>query len=69
MPVALRGTHSGAKLVHVCDWYATFSVLAGVDPGNPVDFNGTTHDIDGVDVGPWAPECGGRNGLPPPGKE
>ena len=52
VPAALRGTHSGAKLVHVCDWYATFSVLAGVDPSDPVDFNGTVHDIDGVDVWP-----------------
>lgn len=43
---------SGAKLVHVADWYATFSVLAGVDPSNPVDFNGTIHDIDGVNVWP-----------------
>lgn len=52
VPAALRGTRSGAKLVHVADWYATFSVLAGVDPSNPVDFNGTIHDIDGVNVWP-----------------
>ena len=52
MPVALRGTRSGAKLVHISDWYPTFCVLAGVDPSNPVDFNGTIHGIDGVDVWP-----------------
>ena len=36
----------------VSDWYATFSVLAGVDPSNPVLFNGTARDIDGVNVWP-----------------
>jgi arylsulfatase I/J len=31
LPVGLRGT-TNAGLLHVCDWYATFSHLAGVAP-------------------------------------
>ena len=41
IPPALRGT-SNAQLMHIADWYATFSTLAGVDPADDwKDENGT----------------------------
>lgn len=32
LPAAVRGTTHSKGLIHICDWYATFSELAGVDP-------------------------------------
>lgn len=56
VPAQLRGT-SSSVLIHIADWYATLSVLAGVDPTDSVlvpggGKNDTPHDIDGVDVWP-----------------
>eukprot|EP00037_Helgoeca_nana_P010113 m.88875 g.88875 ORF g.88875 m.88875 type:complete len:637 (-) comp20024_c0_seq1:254-2164(-) len=52
IPPNLRGT-SNQQLMHIADWYATFSTLAGVDPTDAwVDSNGTTHDIDGINLWP-----------------
>ena len=31
VPAARRGTVHGQGLAHICDWYATFAFLAGVD--------------------------------------
>jgi len=44
VPAALRGTNSGAKLVHISDWYPTFCNLAGVDPTDTVMFDGKVRD-------------------------
>ena len=55
---AVRGKPSGAKLVHIADWYATFCGLAGVDPRDTVYMGGTARDINSVDV--W-PLLAGRN--------
>ena len=57
VPPKLRGTVSGAKLVHVSDWFATFSALAGVDLRDDVYIplkNGTQvlRSIDSVNVWP-----------------
>lgn len=52
VPAALRGTTSGAKFIHISDWYPTFCNLAGVDPTDTVMFNGKLRPIDGVDVWP-----------------
>lgn len=52
VPVSLRGTSSGAKFVHIADWYPTFCVLAGADPTNDVVFKGKMRSIDGVNVWP-----------------
>jgi len=52
IPATLRGT-SNAELMHIADWYATMSYLAGVDASdNYVDVNGTVHPIDGVNLWP-----------------
>lgn len=40
LPAAMRGTNTSAP-IHICDWYSTFSKMAGVDP---------TDDHDGVRV-------------------
>jgi arylsulfatase B len=48
LPKNLCGTSSDA-FVHVADWYATLSVMVGVDPS---DTARCTHDIDGIDVWP-----------------
>ena len=52
VPDAVRGTHSGDKLVHVADWYATFCALAGVDATNSPVIGGKARPIDGVNVWP-----------------
>jgi len=62
VPPAMRGTHTGDKFVHIADWYATFCVLAGVDPSNVVVLDGKPREIDGVDV--W-PLLTGTNSTPP----
>jgi arylsulfatase I/J len=49
LPPSLQGTRSQA-LVHVADWFATFSSIAGVNPSDPVHLNDdptVTYDIDG----------------------
>jgi len=53
IPAARRGTTS-EQLMHISDWYATFSVLAGVSPVDKyVDpSTNTTHDVDGVNIFP-----------------
>jgi len=48
LPAAMRGINISAP-IHVCDWYATFSTLAGVDPKD--DAAGIP-SIDGMDQ--WA---------------
>eukprot|EP00656_Telonema_subtile_P000083 TRINITY_DN10035_c0_g1_i2.p1 TRINITY_DN10035_c0_g1~~TRINITY_DN10035_c0_g1_i2.p1 ORF type:complete len:538 (-),score=120.73 TRINITY_DN10035_c0_g1_i2:189-1802(-) len=52
LPAGVRGTASGAKLVHVADWYPTFCGLAGVDSEDRAVFGGQVKGIDGVDVWP-----------------
>eukprot|EP00935_MAST-01C_sp_MAST-1C-sp1_P002256 g2256.t1 len=57
VPANIRGTNSGAKLVHISDWYATFSALAGAVSADPVHVTDSTGqarvaDIDGVNVWP-----------------
>ena len=51
IPAGRRGG-STDQLMHIADWYATFSTLAGVDPSDVwVDANTSlAHDIDGVNV-------------------
>jgi hypothetical protein len=52
IPASLRGT-SNSQLMHIADWYATFSTLAGVDPTDDwKDVNGTVHPIDGENLWP-----------------
>jgi hypothetical protein len=63
VPVALRGTYSGPKLVHIADLYATFCVLAGVDPRDDVWMANAVRSIDGVDVWPMLTAAG--NGTQP----
>lgn len=50
LPQGLRNTTSGAKLVHVADWYPTFLRLANVSSADNVLIDGAVHGIDGVDV-------------------
>ena len=57
LPPALRGTNISAP-IHVCDWYATFSALAGVDPAD--DAEGVP-PIDSIDQ--W-PLLSGASGAP-----
>ena len=59
VPVALRSTNSGAKLVIIADWYVTFCKLAGADPTDDAYFQmdgegggGAVRGVDGVDVWP-----------------
>jgi len=52
LPAHLRGTKTGAKLLHISDWYPTFCRLAGVDPQDVASFGDLERDIDGVDVWP-----------------
>jgi hypothetical protein len=52
IPPALRGSSSGDKLIHIADWYATFSILAGADPTNSVIINGSMTHVDSVNVWP-----------------
>merc|ERR1711971_144869 len=52
VPTRLRGTNSGAKLVHVSDWYATFCELAGVDPKDDAYIQGKVRSVDSVNVWP-----------------
>ena len=40
------------RFVHVSDWYATLSTLAGVDPTDNVTYDGVLRPIDGIDVWP-----------------
>lgn len=52
VPPKLRGTVN-SELMHIADWYPTFSRLVGVDPEDDwTDENGTVHSIDGVDLLP-----------------
>ena len=46
LPAALRGARSGAKLVHVADWYPTFLGLAGVDSAGDALIGGAPRPID-----------------------
>ena len=52
VPISMRGTISMEK-VHVADYYATFSYLAGVDPEDPntvgTHSDGTQYHLPGVD--------------------
>jgi len=57
LPQQLRGTSSGDKLVHVADWYATISVLAGADPTNSVEIDGEVRPVDSVNVWPMLTEA------------
>ena len=52
LPAHVRGARSGDKLVHVCDWYATFCALAGAPAADDAVFKGVSRPIDGVDVWP-----------------
>jgi len=47
----LRNTTS-ERFVHISDWYATFSALAGVDPADNATYDGVVRPIDGIDVWP-----------------
>ena len=55
VPAQNRGTKSDV-LMHVADWYVTLSVIAGVDPSDPVvnpsPIGTGTYDVDGVDMWP-----------------
>merc|ERR1712166_1474662 len=50
LPSSVQGTSSGAKLVHVADFYPTFCRLAGGDSADPAMLSGAVRQIDGVDV-------------------
>jgi hypothetical protein len=53
LPAAVRGTTNN-QLMHVADWYVTFTSLAGVDPtDNWTDpATGLVHDVDGQNQWP-----------------
>ena len=58
LPQAIRGTMNNHTLIHVCDWFATLSVLAGVDPTDtPADKSVPASD--GVNV--WPSVIGGTS--------
>jgi len=63
IPSFKRGTHSGPKLVHISDLYATFCTLAGVDPKDDVYMAGAVRSVDGVDV--WPMLMAADNGTQP----
>eukprot|EP01059_Diplonema_ambulator_P035508 TRINITY_DN8374_c0_g1_i4.p1 TRINITY_DN8374_c0_g1~~TRINITY_DN8374_c0_g1_i4.p1 ORF type:complete len:505 (+),score=127.32 TRINITY_DN8374_c0_g1_i4:44-1516(+) len=48
LPGSKRGT-TESGLIHICDWYATFSSIAGVDPSDKAD---GVPDIDSMDMTP-----------------
>lgn len=52
LPKHLRGAATGAKAVHIADWYPTMVRLAGGDPTDDVHLGGRPRPIDGVDVWP-----------------
>ena len=52
VPAALRGTRNTNSVVHIIDWWATLSVLAGVDPVDDAWFEGAVRPVDSVDVWP-----------------
>jgi arylsulfatase B len=60
LPAAVRGTKlAGAKsYVHLCDWYATFCGLAGVDPHDALAEKNRLPPVDSLDL--W-PMLSGRN--------
>eukprot|EP00040_Diaphanoeca_grandis_P001071 m.17406 g.17406 ORF g.17406 m.17406 type:complete len:490 (+) comp11501_c0_seq1:50-1519(+) len=58
LPVPMRGKNITAP-IHICDWYATFSTLAGVDPADNHD---GIPQIDGIDQ--W-PVISGATTTPP----
>jgi arylsulfatase A-like enzyme len=78
IPAQLRGTTNGVNM-HIVDWYATFSTLAGVDPTDSpkvaplsVDLKNTTKNIygddsfpplDGVDVMPYLLAGAGKSAF------
>ena len=45
LPAAMRGTNISAP-IHICDWYSTFSKMAGVDPA---DDHAGVPSIDSID--------------------
>lgn len=53
VPPSLRGTTNN-QLMHISDWYTTFTVMAGVDPRDDWKDPTTniTHPIDGINVWP-----------------
>jgi hypothetical protein len=60
LPAKMRGKTTNA-LMHICDWYATFASLAGVDP-NDAGKPGGVPASDGLDL--W-PVIAGLNGTSP----
>mmetsp|Transcript_33133 Transcript_33133/g.100191 ORF Transcript_33133/g.100191 Transcript_33133/m.100191 type:complete len:713 (-) Transcript_33133:78-2216(-) len=52
IPPTLRGSVNNVSIVHIVDWYATFTTLAGIDPTNNAVMFGKPRPIDGVDVWP-----------------
>ena len=64
VPAALRGTRNRNSVVHIIDWWATLSVLAGVEPVDDVWFEGAVRPVDAVDV--WPMLMGTNNTAPRP---
>ena len=64
VPARLRGTRDTEHLVYLLDWYATLSVLAGVDPADDAMFEGAVRPIDAVDV--WPMLTGANDTQPRP---
>ena len=50
LPSQMRGKTTSA-LMHICDWYATFSSLAGVDPNDAAAAGGVPAS-DGLNMWP-----------------
>ena len=51
LPSQMRGKTTSA-LMHICDWYATFSSLAGVDPNDAAAAAGGVPASDGLNMWP-----------------
>lgn len=61
LPAAVRGT-STRELMHIADWYSTFSLLAGVDPFDTLAAENNLPPIDSLDL--W-PLISGKNKTSP----
>ena len=51
LPAAVRGTRLHG-LMHICDWYSTYSALAGVSPADPTGEAAGVPPVDGLNMWP-----------------